>query len=42
MSEKKTQLGITGEKIVRNFFTKKGFIITDTINVYDSDKDFDA
>jgi len=40
--EKKTALGLTGEKIVRNFLLEKGFVVTDTLNVYDSDKDFDA
>lgn len=40
--EKKTELGIIGEKIVRNFMTANGFTVTDTLNVYDSDKDFDA
>lgn len=35
-------LGETGEKIVRNYLATKGFIITDTIDVYDSTKDFDA
>ncbi len=40
--EKKTALGLTGEKIARNFLTKKGFVITDALNVYDSNKDFDA
>lgn len=40
--EKKTELGIIGEKIVRNFMTSTGFTITDSIDVYDSDKDFEA
>lgn len=40
--ENKTVLGLTGEKIVRNFLLEKGFVVTDTLNVYDSDKDFDA
>ena len=35
-------LGETGEKIVRNHLASKGFIITDTIDVYDSTKDFDV
>lgn len=37
---KRTQLGIFGEKIVRNFFSKKGSLIEDTISMFDNMKDF--
>lgn len=40
--DKKTELGIIGEKIVRNFFTAKKFVITDSLSVYDSTQDFTA
>ena len=38
-SERKIQLGLAGEKIVTNFFSKKGFNVEISIDPYDNQKD---
>ena len=37
---KRSQLGVFGEKLVRNFYQKKGCQVVDTLSTFDNSKDF--
>jgi len=39
-SFKEEQLGQVGEKIIRNTFTKLGYKVIDSIDIFDTEKDF--